>query len=95
MGWPKLSWLVLLCWVLSSLCFRALCDDAELDSGSQSDCGASKVSYQGLQNGNHIHLRSASRGPKELAVLPITGLLIPISTVTTRNKQTAKEFKIS
>ncbi|CAK7328872.1 unnamed protein product [Dovyalis caffra] len=94
MGWPKLSWLVLLCWVLSFLCFRALCDDAEvsvkflkaphafshlniatfefqvlvggnvnscrncsisckLDSGSESDCGASKVSYQGLQDGNH------------------------------------------
>jgi hypothetical protein len=48
----------------------------QLDSGSQSDCGASKVSYQGLQNGNHIHLRSASRVLKELAVLPITGLLV-------------------
>jgi len=29
MGWPKLSWLVVLCWVLSFPCFRALGDDAE------------------------------------------------------------------
>lgn len=94
MGWPKLSWLVVLCWVLSFPCFRALGDDAEasvnflkaphafshlniatfefqvlvgghvnsctncsvsckLDSGPESDCGASKISYQGLQDGNH------------------------------------------
>jgi hypothetical protein len=25
----------------------------QLDSGSESDCGATKVSYQGLQDGNH------------------------------------------